>query len=300
MPDAELDGILNINKPVGMTSHDVVARVRRIIGQKRVGHAGTLDPLASGVLLLCLGQATRVSEYLIAGDKVYRASCRLGITTDSYDAEGRVTSQSEVTVTRNQVERELLAFVGHLQQTPPMYSALKVGGTPLYRLARRGQTVTRTARLVEIHALELLDWRPPEMQLEVHCSKGTYIRSLVHDIGQRLQCGAYLAGLVRTASGAFRIEESTTFDELEAAQAQGVTAPLLRPLDVALQAFPAVTVDDEMATSIAHGQSVQLDADPASLIRAYASGGGLLALLQHKKEDLWQPHKVFATGVGRA
>jgi len=294
MPDEELDGILNINKPGGMTSHDVVARVRRITGQKRVGHAGTLDPLASGVLLLCLGQATRVAEYLMANDKVYRAGCRLGITTDTYDAEGRITSQAEVTVTRAQVERELMAFTGSLEQTPPMYSALKVGGTPLYRLARRGQTVTRTARKVAIHTLELLEWTPPEMQLQVRCSKGTYIRSLVHDLGQRLQCGAYLAGLVRMASGTFRIEESITLTELEGAVARGDTARLLHPLDAALQAFPAVTVDGATAKGIVQGQGVQLSADPAaSLIRAYAADGRLLALLQHKKQDLWQPHKVF-------
>jgi tRNA pseudouridine55 synthase len=301
MPDEELDGILNINKPVGITSHDVVARVRKIIGQKRVGHAGTLDPLASGVLLLCLGQATRVAEYLIASDKVYRAGCRLGITTDTYDAEGRITGRSEVTVTREQVERELMAFVGNLEQTPPMYSALKVGGTPLYRMARRGQTITRTARKVAIHALELLEWTPPEMQLQVHCSKGTYIRSLVHDLGQRLRCGAYLAGLVRMASGAFRIEESVTLTELEEAFAQANTARLLHPLDTALQAFPAVTVDEQTATSIAYGQGVQLSADAAaSLVRAYTADGRLLALLQHRKQDLWQPHKVFAAGVWRA
>jgi tRNA pseudouridine55 synthase len=220
--------------------------------------------------------------------------CRLGITTDTYDAEGRITSQSEVTVTRAQVERELMAFTGSLEQTPPMYSALKVGGTPLYRLARRGQTVTRTARKVEIHALELLEWTPPEMQLQVRCSKGTYIRSLVHDLGQRLPCGAYLASLVRMASGAFRIEESVTLIELAEALAQGEAARLLHPLDAALQAFPAVTVDGATAKSITLGQAVQLSADPAaSLIRAYAADGRLLALLQQKKQDLWQPHKVF-------
>lgn len=290
-----------MNKPVGMTSHDVVARVRRITGQKRVGHAGTLDPLASGVLLLCLGQATRVAEYLIAGNKVYVAGCRLGITTDTYDAEGRITSQARVTVTREQVERELSALVGNLEQTPPMYSALKVGGTPLYRLARRGQTIHRAARKVEIHAIELLEWTPPEMRLRVHCSKGTYIRSLVHDLGQRLQCGAYLTALLRMASGAFRIEQSITLTQLEEALARGSTARLLHPLDSALQAFPAVTVDERAAKSIVRGQSVQLPADPAvSPIRSYDPSGRLLALLQHKEQDLWQPRKVFASEVCRA
>lgn len=294
MPDKELDGILNLNKPLGMTSHDVVACVRRISGQKKVGHAGTLDPLASGVLLLCLGEATRVAEYLMAGDKVYRARIRLGITTDTYDAEGRISGQAEVTVTRAQVEQELSTFVGHLEQMPPMYSALKHEGTALYRLARQGQTVVRAPRQVEIYLLELLEWAPPELQVEVHCSKGTYIRSLAHDLGQRLQCGAYLAGLVRVASGAFRIEQAVTVAEVEGAFAAGHGARLLQPLDAALQAFPAVTVDQAAATGITHGQRVELPADlEAPLSRAYSADGRLLALLRHDKQRLWQPHKVF-------
>jgi tRNA pseudouridine55 synthase len=294
MPDKELDGILNINKPEGMTSHDVVARVRRISGQRKAGHAGTLDPLARGVLLLCLGEATRVAEYLMSGDKVYLARIRLGITTDTYDAEGRISSQAEVTVTRAQVEEELRTFVGHLEQTPPMYSALKHEGTTLYRLARQGQTVARAPRQVEIHTLELLEWAPPDLQVRVHCSKGTYIRSLAHDLGQRLGCGAHLAGLVREASGAFRIEEAITLTELEEAFAAGRGAELLQPLDVALQAFPAVTVDRATARGIAHGQRVELPADlQAPLSRAYSADGRLLALLRHDQQRLWRPHKVF-------
>ena len=294
MPERKLDGILNINKPEGMTSHDVVARVRRISGQKKAGHAGTLDPLASGVLLVCLGEATRVAEYLMSSDKVYLARIRLGITTDTYDAEGRISSQMEVTVTRAQVEPELRTFVGRLEQIPPMYSALKHEGTTLYRLARQGQTVARAPRQIEIYALDLLDWAPPDMQVRVHCSKGTYIRSLAHDLGQRMQCGAHLAGLVREASGAFRIEEAVTLSELEAAFATGRGVELLRPLDIALQAFPAVTVDEATARGIAHGQRVELAADlQAPLSRAYSTDGRLLALLRHQQERQWQPHKVF-------
>jgi len=294
MPDKELDGILNINKPLRMTSHDVVARVRRISGQKKVGHAGTLDPLASGVLLVCLGQATRVSEYLMGSDKVYRASIRLGISTDTYDGEGRITGQAEVTVARAQVEHELSRFVGRLEQTPPMYSAIKHEGTTLYRLARRGQTVARATRTVEIYALELLEWAPPDVHVELHCSKGTYVRSLAHELGERLQCGAHLAGLVRVASGAFRIEQAITLTELEEAFAAGDGPRLLLPLDAALQAFPSVTVDEAAAMGITHGRPVELPADPgAPLSRAYSTSGRLLALLRHDKERLWEPHKVF-------
>jgi tRNA pseudouridine55 synthase len=294
MPDEELDGILNINKPCGITSHDVVARVRRISGQKKVGHAGTLDPMASGVLLLCLGEATRVAEYLMAGDKLYSARIRLGITTDTYDAEGRISTQAEVTVTRAQVEQELSTFVGHLAQTPPMYSALKHEGTALYRLARQGQMIARAPRPVEIYALELLEWAPPELQVQVRCSKGTYIRSLAHDLGQRLGCGAHLVGLVRLASGPFRIEQAIPMAEMERAIAAGSAARLLQPLDAALQAFPAVILDPATAMVVAHGQRVELSADlGASLARAYSAEGRLLALLRHDKLRLWQPHKVF-------
>jgi len=294
MPETALDGILNINKPEGMTSHDVVAQVRRSSGQRKAGHAGTLDPLASGVLLVCLGEATRVAEYLMGGDKVYLARIRLGITTDTYDAEGRISGQAAVTVTREQVEQELRTFVGHLEQTPPMYSALKHEGTSLYRLARQGQTVDRAPRPVEIYALDLIEWAPPAVQVRVHCSKGTYIRSLAHDLGQRLGCGAHLAGLVRESSGAFRLEQAILLAEMEEAFAAGRGAELLRPLDSALQAFPAVTVDRATARGIAHGQRVELPAGPdAPLSRAYGADGRLLALLRHDQERFWRPHKVF-------
>lgn len=299
MPDQEFCGVLNINKPGGMTSHDVVARVRKITGQKKVGHAGTLDPLATGVLLLCLGQATRVVEYLAASDKVYRARLRLGISTDTYDAEGQITSQSEVTVSRTQVEGELQAFTGIQEQMPPMYSAVKHEGTPLYHLARRGQVIARRARKVEIYAIRLLTWEPPELEIEVHCSKGTYIRSLVHDLGQRLHCGAHLVSLTRTASGQFRIEEASTLEQLEQAKAKGTIASLLYPLDVALQPFPAVTVDQSTEHKIISGQRVRLpDAIQEPLCRAYATDGCLLALLRLDKEGLWQPYKVFVQRRG--
>lgn len=299
MSGQELCGILNINKPRGMTSHDVVARVRKITGQKKVGHAGTLDPLATGVLLLCLGQATRVAEYLAAGDKVYQARLRLGISTDTYDAEGQITSQSEVAVSRAEVEQALQAFTGIQEQTPPMYSAIKHNGIPLYRLARRGQTVARRTRKVEIYDIRLLAWEAPELEIEVHCSKGTYIRSLVHDLGQRLHCGAHLVNLTRTASGQFRIEEATTLEELEQAAVSGTVASLLHPLDVALQSFPAVTVDRVTEHRIISGQRVCLsNGIEKPLCRAYAIDGRLLALLRLDEEGLWQPHKVFVQRRG--
>jgi tRNA pseudouridine(55) synthase len=183
-PD-ELCGILNLNKAIGLSSHDAVLRVRRITGQKKAGHAGTLDPLATGVLLVCLGQATRVSEYLMLAPKAYRARVRLGVTTDTYDAEGQVTAQAEVSVTRAQVDAVLLGLQGTFEQTPPTYSAIKRNGVPLYKLARRGdegqrqaQDIARgQARMVHVESLTLVDWQPPDLEIEVRCSKGTYDRA---------------------------------------------------------------------------------------------------------------------------
>ncbi len=295
MPNQQASGILNINKDRGITSHDVVACIRRITGQRKVGHAGTLDPMATGVLLICLGKATRVAEYLMASDKVYHARIRLGITTDTYDVEGKITGQAEIDdVTRAQVEHELELLTGISEQVPPMYSAVKRGGTPLYRLARRGETVTRRPRTIEIKSLDILTWSLPELQLAIHCSKGTYVRSLAHDLGQRLGCGAHLSGLVRVASGQFRIQEAATVETVEQAIAQGQLDRLLLPLDIALQTFPAVTVDPATVKSIIFGQRVQLAEEPASqMCRAYTKDGKLVALLKHIGAGLWQPQKVF-------
>jgi len=293
-----ISGILNIDKPQGWTSHDVVARVRHLSGQKQVGHAGTLDPLATGVLLVCLGQATRVSEYLMRGRKVYRAAVHLGLSTDTYDAGGRVTATApQVNVTLSQLEEALAAFVGRIEQTPPMYSALKYRGAPLYRLARQGKTVERKPRPVEIYDLKLLDWSSPVLTIEVTCSPGTYIRSLAHDLGQRLGCGAHLSSLVRLASGHFTLDEAISLETLSEAFATGRWAELLRPLDEALLDFEAITFDCQAERRIRLGQPV-LGPEPSSsssLCRAYSTEGRLIALLQYKAQTgLWQPKKVFS------
>jgi len=295
MPDEQLCGILTIDKPSGITSHDAVRRVRRITGQRRVGHAGTLDPLATGVLILCLGQATRVIEYLMADDKVYRARIRLGISTDTYDAEGKITFQAKTDgISRVQVEQALEAFVGILEQTPPMYSAIKHKGTPLYRLARRGEVIPRQARTIKIEALDFLEWAPPELEIRVHCSKGTYIRSLAHDLGQQLGCGAHLTGLVREASGRFSLEHAITLDDLERAFTAGRGPSLLQPFDAALQAFPSVAVNRVTEREIRFGQRVRLSkALQTPMCRAYSIDGHLIALLRHDSDGYWQPHKVF-------
>ena len=293
-----ISGILNIDKPQGWTSHDVVAKVRRLSGQKRVGHAGTLDPLATGVLLVCLGQATRVSEYLMRSRKVYRAAVYLGLSTDTYDAEGRVTARApEVNVTLSQLAEAFSAFVGRIEQTPPMYSALKHQGTPLYRLARQGKTVERKPRLVEIYDIKLLDWSSPVLTIEVACSPGTYVRSLAHDLGQRLGCGAHLSSLTRLASGHFTLDEAISLDGLSEAFATGRWAELIHPLDEALLDFEAITVGSQAERQIRSGQQVQGPTPSSSspLCRAYSTEGELIALLQYDAQTgLWQPKKVFS------
>ncbi len=292
-------GILNIAKPAGMTSHDVVDRVRQMSGQRRVGHAGTLDPAATGVLVVCLGQATRVAEYLMASDKVYQAQIRLGVSTDTHDAEGQVTATAEVDVGKEEVRGTLASFVGSIQQVPPMYSALKRGGIPLYKLARRGITVEREPRPVEIHNIELLDWNPPLLTIRVKCSPGTYIRALARDLGQKLGCGAHLHSLTRLASGHFTLEEAVSLDELAEAFAQENYQEFIHPLDEALLDFEPMIVDAQTEKCIRHGQQIQSPAacERGELRRAYSEKGELIAILRHDPQTgLWQPKKVFKAG----
>jgi tRNA pseudouridine55 synthase len=278
-----------------MTSHDLVDRVRELTGIRRVGHAGTLDPMASGVLLLCIGQATRIVEYLMGGPKVYRARVRLGVSTDTYDADGRVVAEAPVTVERSHVETALARFRGPILQMPPMYSALKHHGTPLHRLARRGLEVERSPRQVEIYGLELSAWEPPYCTLEVTCSGGTYVRSLAHDLGQLLGCGAHLVGLTRLASGDFRLEEAVTPEEFAQAAAENRWQALLYPLDAALRQFPSLHLDAEAARKLCAGLPLSLPAfGEVGMARAYGPDASFLALVRYDvAAGVWRPHKVF-------
>ncbi len=289
-----LNGIFNLNKPAGKSSHAVVSAVRKFSGIQRVGHAGTLDPMATGVLLVCVGQAVRVTEYLIAHDKKYRARVRLGIETDTYDATGAIVSESDVSATRDEIERALNKFVGKISQYPPAYSAIKRDGVALYRLARRGVEVETEAREVEIFSLTLVDVRLPEIDFEVQCSKGTYVRSLAHDLGQLLDCGAHLSALTRLASGKFKLEDSLTLDQLREAFGQGIADQYLIPLDYALEHFDSIKVDAASARRVINGISV-VSKQPVStpLARLY-SDGQIIALMERSGEpDVWKPKKVF-------
>ncbi|HUS17842.1 MAG TPA: tRNA pseudouridine(55) synthase TruB [Chloroflexia bacterium] len=296
-----LSGILIIDKPAGCTSFDVVARVRRICGVKRVGHAGTLDPLATGVLPICVGPATRLIEFLGDATKEYLATVHLGATSPTYDAEGPVTVQvadPAFLPPQDALEAALAGFRGPQEQLPPMHSAVQQGGKRLYELARAGLEVERQPRAIVIHELELCGYARPLAELRVACSKGTYIRTLAHDLGVALGCGAYLAGLVRTRHGPFRLADAITLDALAAAAAAGTLATLLRPADSLVQDWPRVDLDAAEARRVQQGQALDYappaPGDPLRL-RVYGPDGALLALVYWEAEPgRWHPAKVFA------
>lgn len=296
-----IDGIFNIDKPVGITSHDVVARVRRIAGQKRVGHAGTLDPAASGVLPVLLGQATRLAEYLSESGKAYRATIRFGVVTDSYDTEGQIVRESTVSLTRNDIAAALPDFLGNQLQRPPLYSAIKHDGQRLYALARAGQTPEVSPRPIRIDSLDIVDWTSPTLVLDVECSKGTYIRSLAFDLGERLGPGAHLAALIRTRSGPFALDSSVTLDALAQAFNENTWRDYFFAADEALLDWHAAILDAENETRMRYGQSLPMSANTPRnrqlLLRAYSADGRFLGILR-QDEAGWQPHKVLLTTPG--
>lgn len=289
-------GLLNINKPAGPTSHDIVAGVRRGARVKKVGHAGTLDPMATGVLVVCVGAATRLSQYAMGSRKTYLARVRFGIETDTYDAGGTVTAQSDAPLERDAVDAALGAFRGDIEQIPPMYSAIKQDGQKLYELARAGHEVERSARPVTIHRMEMTAWDPPFATLRVECSAGTYIRSLAVDLGRAVGTGAHLAALERAASGPFTIEEAVTWDDLDAAMASGTWRDYLLPPDMALADYPRVDLTAEEAEDIRHGRLIPVDGErefAGALARAYDPEGRFFAVLE-QRGIRWKPHKVLS------
>jgi tRNA pseudouridine55 synthase len=295
-----MDGFFNINKPPDITSYGVVARIKRLSGERRVGHAGTLDPAATGVLPVCLGNATRVVKFLMDTTKAYRAVIELGFATDTYDATGNITQRGDSSgVSLPQIEKTLAAFRGNIRQTPPMFSALKHGGRPLYKFARAGITLERKSRPVTIHRLDLISFRPPLLELEIECSKGTYIRSFAHDIGEALGCGAYLKDLVRTRSGTFDIKDAVTLPALEEAFHQGDWLRFLYPVDSVLQDMSQVTLDGNMEADMRHGKTLNIAikselSGGIEYCRAYAPDGRFLGILRYVPEtQLWRPKKVF-------
>jgi tRNA pseudouridine55 synthase len=279
-----MNGVLIIDKPRAWTSHDVVNKARRILQEKRIGHTGTLDPLATGVLVLCIGKATRLVRYLESDDKEYSAEMRLGSVTDTQDAEGRVLeTRHYLPPSEDQVRTALKAFLGDIRQRPPAYSALKVDGVPSYRLARTGKAREHPERTVTIHAIDLIEYRDPFIRFSVHCSKGTYIRTLCADLGDRLGAGAHLTALTRTRAGRFTLVQAISIDGLAEEAAAGHPDRLLLPLSEAVQEYPAVTVDPTDADRIAHGNALLLPPEtlpPAAegSIRVLGPDGVLVAM----------------------
>ena len=267
----QVDGVLILDKPLGLTSNDALQNARRLFSAAKGGHTGTLDPLATGLLPLCFGEATKFSADLLDADKTYEAVVRLGVCTDTGDAEGTVIGTAAVDVAEDDVFRVLPQFTGVIRQVPPMHSALKRNGRPLYELARQGIEIERESRIVTIHAIDCLGFGGDRLTLRVACSKGTYIRVLVADIGQALGCGAHLAGLRRTRVGDLGLDSAVTLPQLEALGEVG-RAGCLRPVDALLRSLPAVALQGEAAERFRHGNPVDLPAGPSGKIRVYVDG----------------------------
>lgn len=290
MIGCDLAGILVIDKPTGMSSHDVVGRVRRVAGLRRVGHAGTLDPLATGVLVVCLGQATRLVEYVMGRPKTYVARVRLGQTTDSYDADGVVVAERPLTFTLADLDNALAHFAGEIMQRPPMFSAVKQQGQPLYKLARQGIEVERPLRPVTIYALQLVACDLPFVELHIRCSAGTYIRTLAHDLGDMLGCGGHIVALRRTAVGSFTSEQAVALEALTADNVAGY----LQVAETAVLHLPTLTLPNAEAERLAQGQRLvcQPHQPEADLVRVYGENGRFIGIAQ-QQNGVWQPQKIL-------
>ncbi len=282
----EMYGVLNINKSAGMTSHDVVDAVRRLYRVRKVGHTGTLDPRGTGVLPVCLGRATKIAQFLTTADKEYEMVVRLGVTTDTQDADGKVISEAEVRVTQEEVEAALKGFVGRIQQVPPLFSAKRVRGERLYKVARRGEDVPREPVTIHIYAIRLTSFSPPFVGLWVHCSKGTYARTLCDDLGRKLGCGAHLYSLVRIRAGRFELKDALSLSDLTKLVKAGRGEEPLITIEEALGHLPAVRVLPEATHLILHGSpvtaaqvvSVPSEVEKGTLVRVLGYRRQLLSL----------------------
>jgi tRNA pseudouridine55 synthase len=292
-----VSGVLVVDKPIGMTSHDVVQIIRRGTGIRRAGHTGTLDPRASGVLVILIGPAVRLSEYVSASDKRYQATVRLGKSTDTFDSEGRTTATaSPDSITEQQFEEALTQFTGEIQQVPPPYSAIKVRGRKAYEMARGGEEVELTPRTINVYSLELLEWASPEAVIDVFCSSGTYVRSLANDLGTALGCGAYLVGLRRTKSGRFTLRDAVPLRRLQESFASGDWYRYLIPAAEALGDWPMVELDGDQVELIRHGHRVPAEPGAQGWVRGVSQQGDLVALMElDEATNEWQPRKVFFT-----
>ncbi|MHB1144486.1 MAG: tRNA pseudouridine(55) synthase TruB [Thiobacillus sp.] len=288
-----IDGVLLLNKPVGITSNAALQKAKWLLNAKKAGHTGTLDPFADGLLPLCFGEATKFSAYLLEADKHYRAVLQLGITTTTGDPEGEILATREVHASRAEIESLLPRFTGEIEQIPPMHSALKHQGRPLYEYARAGIEIERPPRRVKIRALELIECDPPRVVLDVQCSAGTYIRTLAQDIGAALGCGAHLTALTRTAAGGFRLDQAHTLAELEALDAP-LRPTLLLPADCLVAHLPAIQLDAADAGALCQGRSVAHATEYLGLVRIYAAPHTFIGLADADAGCL-TPRRLTAT-----
>ncbi len=292
-----VDGVLLLDKPLGLSSNTAVQRVKRLLAASKAGHVGTLDPLASGLLPVCLGEATKFSTGMFGADKAYITEVTLGVTTTTGDAEGQVTALKPVTVTQPEVAGALLRFTGPIQQTPPIYSALKYKGRPLYAYARKGEEVEIKPRPVTIHRIELLEFDPPRLRLKVTCGKGTYIRVLAEDIGHYLGCGGSLAALRRVAVGPFGIERAVTLETLESLQ-EADRRTALMPVDSLVAPFAPCILAADIARQIANGRTCHLDPAPASgWVRLYDPDRRFLGLGEVLAGGMLAPRRMMASAA---
>jgi len=288
-----VDGVLLLNKPVGITSNAALQKAKWLLNARKAGHTGTLDPFADGLLPLCFGEATKFSAYLLEADKHYRAVLQLGVTTTTGDPEGEILATREVHTTRAEIEALLPRFTGAIEQIPPMHSALKHQGRPLYEYARAGIEIDRPPRKVTIRSLDMIECAPPRVVLDVQCSAGTYIRTLAQDIGAELGCGAHLTVLTRTAVAGFKLNQAHTLAELEALDTDQRRA-LLMPADCLVAHLPAVTLDDVDAEALCQGRSITYLAEQSGLMRVYTRSQRFLGLAD-ANNALLVPRRLIAT-----
>jgi len=290
----DVNGILLLDKPRGMSSNRALQEARGYLQARKAGHTGSLDPLASGLLPLCFGEATKLSQFLLDADKTYWVVFRLGQETSTYDAEGAVLSTQPVTADRREIERALMRFLGEIEQVPPAYSAIKQRGQPLYKLARAGIAVNPTPRRVTIHEIRLLGWQDERLELEITCTKGTYIRSLAHDLGQVLGCGAHVTELRRLALGGFRIEQAVGMERLRELLDPAERATLLLPGDRAVERLPPVNLSANAAYYLCQGQVVSAThGKPPGLVRLYESDGRFLGLGEILEDGRVAPRRLI-------
>jgi tRNA pseudouridine55 synthase len=297
------DGIINVYKEKGYTSHDVVAKMRGILRMKKIGHTGTLDPDAEGVLPVCVGKATKLVDLITDKDKTYRAICKLGVTTDTQDMTGKVIKTAEVNIKLAELEKVISSYIGEYLQLPPMFSAIKVDGKKLYELARLGKEIERDRRLVIIRNISLINYNPMEQEFTVvvECGKGTYIRTLLHDIGETLGCGAAMKSLLRTTVGAFQVEEALKLSEIEALVREDKLQPHIVTIDEVFSHYPKIVVASEFNKLIYNGNiftpehlQMPLQETETDMVRVYDSEEHFIGLYTYLREEkVYKPVKMF-------